>query len=227
MDEGMLAATWAAAIVAGAVGIAGLVVGIVGLVQARKAQSTAANANYIANDANTVSKQANRLASDANAISQRATGFAEEANELARTGHDRTTEQHDVRWESKWESPGVRVLTNAGLDTAYGVRIQITVDDEVVTADLDECDPGGIVRLDMPMAAEALERENARDVKARQTRSGDGWVALGAPIKRNNHYFRERVFWRTLLGTPKEHDEQWNDGRLAPPLKVRKGNLRR
>lgn len=219
----MLAATWAAAIVAGVVGLAGFIVGIVGLVQARKARSTAADANYIARDANTVSKQANRLASDANAISQRATGFAEEANGLARASHDRATEQHDVRWISRWEAPGVRVLTNAGLDTAYGVRVQVTVDDEVVTAEAAACPPGDTITIEMPMAAEALKRENERDKKARRTLSDDGWVHVGAPIKRDTHYFRERVFWRTLLEAPREYDEEWNDGRLAPPRTIRPG----
>jgi hypothetical protein len=220
-DEGILLATWWGVIVAALVGISGLIVGIVGLVQAKSARSAAADANVIAKDANAVSKQANRLASDANAISQRANGFAEEANDLVRAGHDRTTEQHDVRWESRWETAGVRILKNAGLDTAYSVRVQVTVDDEVVTAHVDECAPGDIVRLDMPISAEALERENARDKAARKTRSGNGWVAIGSPIKRDTHYFHERVFWRTELGTPREHDEQWNDGRLTPPVKLK------
>lgn len=224
MDDAILAATWAAAIVSGIFGVSGLIVGLVGIAQARKAKQAATAANLIAKDANAVSRQANKLASDANAISQRATGYAEEANQLARAGQDRTTEQHDVRWQSKWESPGVRVLTNVGLDTAYWVRVQLTVDDEVVTGKFDDCTPGEILRLDMPGAAAALERENTRDARARQTRSGNGSIQLGGPIKRDTHYFRERVFWRTLLETPKEHDEEWGDGRLAPPRKVRESS---
>lgn len=211
------AATWWGVVVAALFGIAGLVVGLIGLHHARKASEAAALANLVAKGANDLSRQSNNLAADANALSQRANGYAEEANDLAKSGHGRAIEQHDVRWEARWVAPGMYVLKNAGLDTAYSVRVQITVDDEVESAEVAQCPPQSEIRMEMPKSREALERENERDKRVGTTRSGAGWLIVGGPIKRDTHHIRERVFWRTALGTPKEHDQVTDNGRLAPP----------
>jgi hypothetical protein len=214
-DEVVAVATVAGVIVAGLFGITGFVVGLVGLHQANMAKEAAAGANLIAKDANSIAKGANTLSTEANTI-------AREANDIARAGEVRATEQHDVTWDCNWESPGVYAVRNEGKQTAHNVWIQITVGDEIEEASLDLVEGGQTVLLELPKSklvweAEQREEEEHRRPKQRSTGLlGAMEIPILAGPAFNYHYVRDRVLWRTELGTPREHDKSFNLGSVGP-----------
>lgn len=214
-DEIVAVATVAGVIVAALFGISGFVVGLVGLHHANKAKEAAAGANLIAKDANSIAKGANMLSTEANTI-------AREANEIARAGEVRATEQHDVTWDCNWKSPGIYAVRNEGKQSAYRVWIQITVGNEIEETSLDVVEGGQTVLLEMPRSKliwEAAHR--AEEERRRPKPRGSGLLgAIDIPNLRvpafNYQYIRERVLWRTELGTPKEHDKGYLMGAVGP-----------
>lgn len=214
-EEIAATATVAGAVIAGLFGITGFVVGLTGLHYARKAKESAAKANLIAKDANSISKQANTLSTEAN-------GIAQEANEIARAGEVRATEQHDVTWDCDWKSPGVYAIRNEGKHSAHQVWIQITVDNEVREANFDCVVGGETVLLEMPETKEVWKAEQRNRQRSRRpSRQSDGFLgamdlADFSVLALNDHYVRDRVLWRTKLGTPREHDRSSNLGSAGP-----------
>ncbi len=214
-DEVVAVATVAGVIVAALFGISGFVVGLVGLHHANKAKEAATGANFIAKDANSIAKGANTLSTEANTI-------AREATDIARAGEVRATEQHDVTWDCDWKSPGMYAVRNEGKQSAYKVWIQITVGNEIEEASLDVVEGGQTVLLEMPKSkliweAEHRDEEERRRLKRRST----GLLGaidipnLSVPAF-NYHYVRDRVLWRTELGTPREHDKGYPMGTVGP-----------
>ena len=211
----MAVATIAGVIVAALFGISGFVVGLVGLHHANKAKEAAAGANLIAKDANSIAKGANTLSTEANTI-------AREANDIARASEVRATEQHDVTWDCNWKSPGMYAVRNEGKQSAHNVWIQITVGDEVEEASVDLVEGGQTVLLEMPKSkliweAEKRDEEERRRPKQRNTGllGAMNMPNISVPAF-NYHYVRDRVLWRTELGTPREHDKSFNLGSVGP-----------
>jgi hypothetical protein len=214
-DEVVAIATAAGVIVAAVFGISGFVVGLVGLHHANKAKQAAASANRIAKDANSISKSANTLSTEANSI-------AREANDIARAGEVRAIEQHDVTWDCDWKSPGIYAVRNEGRQSAYKVWIQITVGNETEEASLDVVEGGQTVLVEMPKSkliweADYRDEEERRRTKPRST----GLLGaidisnLSVPAFKYLHV-RDRVLWRTELGTPREHDKSYPTGTVGP-----------
>ena len=214
-DEVVAIATIAGVVVAALFGVSGFVVGLVGLHHANKAKETAAGANLIAKDANSIAKGANTLSTEANTI-------AREANDIARASEVRATEQHDVTWDCDWKSPGLYAVRNEGKQSAHNVWIQITVGREVEEASLDVIEGGQTVLLEMPKSklvweAERRDEEERRRPKQRRTGLlGAMDIPNLAVPALNYHYVRDRVLWRTELGTPREHDKSSNLGSVGP-----------
>lgn len=213
-DDVIAVATAVGVIVAALFGATGFVVGLVGLHHARKAKEAAATANLIAKDANKIASGANSLSTEANTI-------AREANEIAKASEVRATEQHDVTWECTWRAPGLYAVRNEGKDPAVDVRIQVTVDDEIEETSVDLVHGGETVLLDMPQskavwAAEKLEDEQRR--RPHRVKGLFGEVTMpnlmGPPLR--HHFNRDRILWRTSLGTPREHDKSYNLGSVGP-----------
>lgn len=198
------AGTWAGVIVALVVGIGGLIVGIVGLNQAKHARSSAAEANRIANVANGIAEKANSLAREANEISSRAA--------------ERAVEQHDVDWDCTWHDVGMYAVTNNGRDTAFDVRIVITVDDELEHAEVTQVAPGQRILLEMPRAAEAWRAEKAeRDARASRRPAGAfGSFPTFEMPEISSHFIRERILWRTGAGSPRVHDQTSTFSPIGP-----------
>lgn len=213
-DDVMAVATVIGVIIAGLFGVTGLVVGLIGLQHANKAKEAAAGANLIAKDANSIATRANTLSTEANSI-------AREANEIARASEVRATEQHDVTWACDWRSPGLYAVRNEGKQTAHKVWIQITVDDEVEEASLDAVEGGQTVLLEMPKSKgiwEAEQRAEQERQRPKHTSGPFGGLSipnLSVPAL-NYHYVRDRILWRTELGTPREHDKSFNLGSVGP-----------
>ena len=213
-DDIVAAATVAGVVVAGLFGITGFVVGLVGLHQARKAKEAAAGANIIAKDANWIASNANALSSESNMI-------AREANEIARASEVRATEQHDVTWECTWRSPGVYAVRNEGKQSAQDVWIQITVDDEIEEANVALVEGGEVVLLEMPLSKAVWEAERREDEeRSRPQRVSGPFGSMAIPSlmgpELHWHFNRDRILWRTELGTPKEHDKSYNHGSVGP-----------
>jgi hypothetical protein len=214
-DEVMAIATVVGVVVAGLFGISGLVVGLVGLHHANKAKEAAAGANLIAKDANSIAKGANTLSNEANTI-------AREANEIARAGEVRATEQHDVTWDCNWKSPGLYAVRNEGKQSAHNVWIQITVGNEVEEASLDLVEGGKTVLLEMPKSKHVWEAEKRDEDERRRPKQRNTGLLGAIDIPNiavpafNYHYVRDRVLWRTELGTPREHDKSFNLGSIGP-----------
>lgn len=207
------AAAWVAAGAAILFGLTGFVVGIVGNVRAGKATSAAAGANLIAKDANKIAKGANDLAIQANTLSSESNSIAREANDIAHAGHRRTIEQHDVTWDCNWRAAAVYAVRNEGKDTATSVRIAITVDDETVEVNRDSMAGGEEVLLKFPGAYASLQRER-REEEEREVRARNALIVLPPIFPR--HVIRDRVLWRTELGTPKEYDKTFPNCGLEP-----------
>jgi hypothetical protein len=176
------------------VGLGGVLIGVIGLVQARKARAEAATSNKIAREANDISRGAN--------------GLAAEANEISRAGSERATERHDVDWETDWHAPGLYRVINTGRDTAHKVRIQVTVDTWVESAELDAVLPNQPVYLEFELARNEYERETA----GRAASDSLSILASGAYY----HRIRDRITWTTDLGSPREYDETANLSSLGP-----------
>ncbi|MBT2485918.1 MULTISPECIES: hypothetical protein [unclassified Microbacterium] len=213
-DDVVAAATVAGVIVAALFGLTGFVVGLVSLNHARKARESAAGANLIAKDSNIIAVNANALSSEANTI-------AREANDLARLSDVRATEQHDVTWDCSWRAPGVYAVRNEGKQAAHRVWIQITIDDEVEEANLEVVEGGETVLLEMPNAKAAWDAEKRAEEERRQPRRSGGILGgINVPSfampAMNYHFNRDRILWRTELGTPKEHDKSFNMGSVGP-----------
>jgi hypothetical protein len=187
--------TWAGVVVAFIVGIGGLVVGVISLTKAHQAKRAAERANDIASAANTISVAANLL--------------SEEANQISRQNALLSAEEHDVDWQCDWIEPGLYVATNGGRDTATQVRIQVTVDDETVTAESTFVHHLGKIVLEFPRALESWkEEEEARLSFERQARNGPRLtspVSIFPPLSSNIHSIRNRILWKTKLGTPKSY----------------------
>lgn len=214
-DEVVAVATVAGVIVAGLFGITGFIVGLVGLRHANQAKEAAAGANLIAKDANSIAKGANTLSTEANTI-------AREANDIARASEVRATEQHDVTWDCNWKSPGMYAVRNEGKQSAHNVWIQITVGDEIEEASLDLVQGGQTILLEMPKSKMIWEGEQREeDERRRPNRRSTGLLGamdipnLAIPAF-NYHYVRDRVLWRTELGTPREHDKSYPMGSVGP-----------
>jgi hypothetical protein len=141
----MLAATWAAAIVAGVVGLLGLIIGVIGLVQANKARGTAAAANLTAKGAVSVARQANTFAEEANEI-------AREANSIATGQAEKAGELHRIDWDFRWTDLGVYQVANLGPDAATNLHAQITVAHETKTGEVDRLEVGEAFELFFPKA---------------------------------------------------------------------------
>jgi len=213
-EEVTAAATVAGVAVASAFGLTGFIVGLVSLHHARKAKEAATAANLIAKDSNAIARGANSLSEESNTI-------AREANDIARTSDSRAKEQHDVTWDCDWEKPGLYAVRNEGKDLALEVRIQITVDDELKEVTLDRVEGGQTILLEMPNSKAAWELEHRAEnerAKPRPRQSGlfgDFDIPrIDMPIM-NYHYIRDRVLWRTEMGTPKKHDKSHNLGSLG------------
>lgn len=214
-DEIVAIATVAGVVVAALFGISGFVVGLVGLRHANKAKEAAANANLIAKDANNIATGANTLSTEANTI-------AREANDIARAGEVRATEQHDVTWDCDWKSPGMYAVRNGGKQSAYKVWIQVTVGNEIEEASLDVVEGGQTVLLEMPKSKLIWEEEQRVEEERRRPKPRSTGL-LGAidipkiPVPAfNYHYVRNRVLWRTELGTPREYDKGYPMGTAGP-----------
>lgn len=214
-DEIVAAATVIGVIIAGLFGITGFIVGLVGLHHAKQAKEAAAGANLIAKDANTIANGANTLSTEANTI-------AREANDIVRGSEVRASEQHDVTWDCNWKSPGLYAVRNEGKQTAYNVRIQVTVGDEVEEASLDLVEGGKTILLEMPKSkaiweAEQRAEEERRRPRQRSTGLFGGLDAPNISVPAfNYHYMRDRILWRTELGTPREYDKSFNMGSVGP-----------
>lgn len=213
-DDIVAAATVAGVVVAGLFGVTGFVVGLVGLHHARKAKEAAAGANLIAKDANEIASNANALSSEANTI-------AREANEIARASEVRATEQHDVTWECAWRGPGLYAVRNEGKQPARDVWIQITVDDEIAETSVPLVEGGGTVLLEMPKSKAVWEAERREDEeRSRPKRVNGPFGSMAIPSLMGPelrwHFNRDRILWRTELGTPKEHDRSYNHGSVGP-----------
>lgn len=214
-DEVASVATVAGVIIAALFGLSGLVVGLVGLHHANKAKEAAAGANFIAKDANSIAKSANTLSTEANTI-------AREANDIARAGEVRATEQDDVTWDCDWKSPGVYAARNEGKQSAHKVWIQITVGDEVQEVSIDAVEGGQTVLLEMPKSKLIWEAEQRDEEERRRPKPPNAGLsgAFGLPNLHipvpNYHYVRDRVLWRTKLGTPREHDKGYPLGSVGP-----------
>jgi len=214
-DEIMAVATVVGVIVSALFGITGVIVGSVGLHHANRAKEAAAGANLIAKDANTIARGANTLSTEANSI-------AREANDIARASEVRATEQNDVTWDCNWKSPGLYAVRNEGKQSAHNVWIQITVGGEIEEASLDLVKGGQTVLLEMPKSKLIWEAEKRQEEESRRPRQRNSGL-LGAmdipniavPVF-NYHYVRDRVLWRTELGTPREHDKSLNLGSVGP-----------
>lgn len=216
--ESVLIATWIASAAATVFGVLGFFVGLAGLRHARQAKEAAASANLIAKDSNAIATRANTLSHESNDI-------AREANQFAKFEESRATEQHDVTWDCRWVKPGVYAVKNEGKDDALRVQIQITVDDEIVEADFDAIAGGKTILLDLPRSRAVWEAEQAAEVAERRRREAAqrpfGTLGiLGEGINMfpsiPTHFIRDRVLWRTVLGTPKVHDESSGMNSLAP-----------
>lgn len=214
-DAVVATATVAGVVIAGLFGITGFIVGLVGLRHANKAKEAAARANLIAKDANSIATHANTLSTEANSI-------AREANEIARSSEVRATEQHDVTWDCDWQALGLYAVRNEGKHAAHKVSIQIAVDDEVEEATLDVVEGGQTVLLEMPKSKAAWEAERRAEQERSRPRQGSEGIfgAINIPSTPmphfNFHYVRDRVLWRTELGTPHEHDKASTMGSLGP-----------
>ncbi|AXA95284.1 hypothetical protein [Microbacterium sp. PM5] len=213
-DDVMAVATVVGVVIAGLFGVTGFVVGLIGLHHANKAKEAAAGANLIAKDANSIATRANTLSTEANSI-------AREANEIARASEVRATEQHDVTWDCDWKSPGLYAVRNEGKQTAHKVWIQITVGDEVEEASLDVIEGGQTVLLEMPKSRAIWEAEQRAEQERQRPKHTSGPFGgfstpnLSVPAL-NYHYVRDRILWRTELGTPREHDKSFNLGSVGP-----------
>ncbi|MBG9886992.1 hypothetical protein ABE10_10630 [Bacillus toyonensis] len=214
-NEVMAVATVVGVLIAGLFGITGFIVGLVGLHHANKAKEAAASANLIAKDANSIASKANTLSTEANSI-------AREANEISRVSEVRATEQHDVTWDCDWQSPGFYAVRNEGKQTAHRVWIQITVGDEIEEARLDVVEGGQTVLLEMPKSKAIWEAEQraAEERRRPKERSSGLFGAMSIPNIEtpimNYHFVRDRVMWRTGLGTPREHDKSYPMGSVGP-----------
>jgi hypothetical protein len=207
-------------------GLTGAVTGIIGLGlsfaslgKAKQANQTAAEgltishkANEIADAANELSRHANQesgksndLAHEANRIAVAANELAQEANNLFHHQERRGVESHDVHWDGEWISPGIYHLRNDGTHAAYEVRVTVTVDEEQVRAESARVDGGGHLTLDFPQARRqyVLERQDSEEERS----SSYAFPSLVIPAlpSLNFHSIEERAYWKTELGTPKEH----------------------
>lgn len=161
-------------------------------------------------------------AKGANTLSTEANTIAREANDIARASEVRATEQHDVTWDCNWKSPGMYAVRNEGKQSAHNVWIQITVGDEVEEASVDLVEGGQTVLLEMPKSkliweAEKRDEEERRRPKQRNTGllGAMNMPNISVPAF-NYHFVRDRVLWRTELGTPREHDKSFNLGSVGP-----------
>ncbi|WP_288785192.1 hypothetical protein [uncultured Microbacterium sp.] len=204
MDEPMLVATWWGVGVASAIGIGGLVVGLVGLVQAKHARGTALDANAVAQEANALSVKANLI--------------ADEANTVARTSLARQGEHHVAEWRRDWANAGMYRLTNLGPDTAHTVTIEVSVDDESKTAQIDVLERDEYLLVAFPRARDSYYAEIAaiaeedrfrQEARKRYPEAEANDTTPVLDLRGHNHQIRGRVRWQTDAGTVRE--ENWDD----------------
>jgi hypothetical protein len=199
----MLVATWWGVAVAAAVGVGGLVVGLVGLAQAKSARTLAEDANTAAKDANTLSTEANALAA--------------EANSVARTSLARQDEHHVAEWRRDWANAGMYRLTNLGPDTAHAVTVEVTVDEESRSAQVEVLERDQYLLVEFPRARNSYYAESAaladeaRFQKEARKRYPDAVANDTTPVldlRSHNHRIQGRVRWQTDAGTVRE--ETWD-----------------
>ncbi len=200
----MLVATWWGVGVASAIGIGGLVVGLVGLVQAKHARGTALDANAVAQEANALSVKANLI--------------ADEANTVTRTSLARQGEHHVAEWRRNWANAGMYRLTNLGPDTAHTVTIEVSVDDESKTAQIDVLERDEYLLVAFPRARDSYYAEIAaiaeedrfrQEARKRYPEAEANDTTPVLDLRGHNHQIRGRVRWQTDAGTVRE--ENWDD----------------
>ncbi|MFI0013696.1 MULTISPECIES: hypothetical protein [Streptomyces] len=215
-----------AGIIGGVAGVCGVFVAWASLAKAKEANTTAkeglklsrkANeiadaaknlsdqANALSREANQESVTSNQLAHEANRIAVGANQLAQEANDLFHQQERRGVESHDVRWNGRWVRPGVYHLRNDGTHTAYDVSVTVTVDEEQKRVTSPQVIGGGVLTLDFPEARLQHRVEQRRREEAERRRS-----YVNPQIIPEFHSIEERAYWKTELGTPKEHEESHN-----------------
>ncbi|MFD9551729.1 hypothetical protein ACFWBG_30480 [Nocardia salmonicida] len=185
-------------IVGGAAGAGSLLVAVWALVYARQSRD-------ISNGAKQLSSTANDLSVASNRIAEEARDLATEANEYAHRSEQRETERHDVDWEMDWERPGRYLVTNGGEDSAYDVKVTVTIDDEEARGSAATLGPGESVALDFPHAAQEFVRE-VQEWNQRPT----GYPYVGPSMIETSRYFHTqtyRILWSTQQGSPREDSQ--------------------
>lgn len=113
-------------------------------------------------------------------------------------------------------------VRNEGKQSAYKVWIQITVGDEIEEANLDVIEGGQTVLLEMPRSKLIWEAEQRKETESRRPKPRSARLLGAIDIPNfsvpafNYHYVRDRVLWRTELGTPREHDKEYSMGSVGP-----------
>lgn len=179
-----------------------------GLESSRKANEIADAAKNLSDRANELSREANResvtsnqLAHEANRIATDANRLAQQANDLFHQQERRGVETHDVDWDGEWVRPGVYRLRNEGTHTAYDVNATVTVDHEQKRVTSPEVVGGDHLTLDFPEARLQYRVERRRREEAERRRS----LYSSPSVIPDFHTIKERVYWKTELGTPQEH----------------------
>ncbi|WP_432127682.1 hypothetical protein [Streptomyces sp. bgisy082] len=131
--------------------------------------------------------------------------LAREANDLFHQQERRGIESHDVHWDGEWISPGVYRLRNDGTHTAHEVRVTVIVDEEQMRAESARVDAGDHLALEFPQARIQYHRERRGREEAEEQRRSNQFPHIPAALPPDYHYIAEQVYWRTELGTPKEH----------------------
>lgn len=117
---------------------------------------------------------------------------------------------------------GLYAVRNEGKQTAHKVWIQVTVGDEVEEASLDLVEGGKTVLLEMPKSKTIWEAEEGGEEERRRPKQRSSGLLGAIDIPSiavpafHYHYMRDRMLWRTGLGTPREHDASLNMGSVGP-----------
>lgn len=144
--------------------------------------------------------------------------LAQEANDLFHQQERRGIESHDVHWDGEWISPGVYRLRNDGTHTAHEVRVTAIVDEEQMRAESARVDAGDHLALEFPQARIQYHRERRGREEAEEQRRSNQFPHIPAALSPDYHYIAERVYWRTELGTSKEHASSHNLAGLGDRL---------
>lgn len=182
--------------------VAGLV-GVGGLVLAINANRAARKANELAESSGKSAARAVRVAEESNRIAEHANELSEHANQVVTTQAAQQVEKWLVEWRAEWDGDrGVLTLVNDGRDAARAPFVVIKGDDvDELREGYEDVPRHGALVITFPEFPEDRLRENARLAVEYRRALDDGIIWS---LQKYEVELVVTVHWETGLGQPRE-----------------------